>query len=286
MFLLRLVNANPETPTHAVSSESRASSSKDACDNFRKRMLGDKILTVDQLFRGMTYGDLLREWLLWLHSDSPTYRGYPKEIRYLHGNLSYFYDRDTGIRKQAEKFQNRAKGSDKIFRGDIIFDDTPIFVPATSAFYSVGETYYHDSKKLETIADCQFICRRDIMEGGPNWLRIQKKGCEEIDLSGSLSYVESPSFRMTVSEKSPLRDYFEMPIVPDTYDTVTVAKAALITSLPEGEYRLHYGGYGRGTYFSDTVHDFIVKPATEGSHASLIHPIVEIPKYDKDLEPL
>jgi hypothetical protein len=268
-------------------------SSDNDCNKFEKGLVNNLILKSDQLFRGMTYSALLREWLIWLHSDSPTYNGYTREICYLHGNLSYVYDRETGLRKRADKFQNRARSRSEddpveIFRGDIIFDNTPIFVPAKSSFYSVGETYYQDGKKLETIADCQFICRRDFQEGGPTWLTLQKKGCDPVNLSKLLCDVESPSFLMTVTENSPLRERLEMPIEPGTYDTFTTARAALIKSLPAGEYRLHFGGYGRGAYFSDTVHDFIVKPTKDQPQNSiLIFPEKEIspPSYE-ELEPL
>ena len=55
----------------------------------------------------------------------------------------------------------------KSFRGDVIFDDTPVFVPARSTFYSVGG-YLQDNRKLEGIADCQDPDAEEIMstEGG------------------------------------------------------------------------------------------------------------------------
>ncbi len=143
---------------------------------------------------------------------------------------------------------------------------------------------------MEGIADCQYLCRRDQHEGGTFWCTIRKDGCDEVDLTGLLSYIETPSFEMRVAEKSPLRDYFEMPIKPGTYPTFSAARALMIKRLPEGKYRLHYGGYGRGRYFSDSVYDFIVKPVEieeaidSKIRSEIMYPkhIAGIPIYDKE----
>ncbi len=241
-------------------SQSTGQSPKE-CQEFKEK-LKTIILKPTEVFNGMTYADLLREWLIWLHSDSPTYRGYRGEICYLRGNLSYIYDRDTGLRKRAEVFQNRARDiKTKAFKGDTIFSDTPIFIPVTSAFYSVGESYPSYGAQLQSLADCQLICRRDIREIGQMWFRIQRRGCKDeiYDLTDTACYVESPSFKMTVTRNSPLREFFEMPIEPGEYETFTAAYAILIRELPPGEYRVQYGAFGRGMYFTDTIHDFVIK---------------------------
>lgn len=234
------------------------------------------IMTNDQVFRGMTYSQFLREWLIWLFSSSPSYEGYRDEICFLTGNISYAYNPDTGERKQVEKAQNRARMqdsddfSDTFFRGEVVFPDTAIFFPVISAFYSVGEKYY--GKTLDTLRDCQNVCRRDIDEGGRYWCTIKKKEGDEIDLEKQVVPVESPSVQITVTEDSLLKDRFEMPIAPGTYETFCVAKVLMIKGLPIGdtdndmsEYRLHYGGYGRGAYVSDSYVDIIV--SSEGRRA-------------------
>jgi hypothetical protein len=225
------------------------------------------ILLPDGIYRGLTYGHYLSEWLKMLHSDAPFYRGYPREICYLSGNNSFVVDKDTGQRKQSEEFQNKARNKDGTFRGLIIYTDTAIFVPVRCSFYSVGETYYYDGNVLQTIADCQFVCRRDINEGISHYCNLQKKGHDRIDLFEQVCYFESPSFSLTVTENSPMRESVEMPIAPGTYDTFVAAYGIMLNSsdnadntLPEGEYRLQYGNVGRGGYKSDSVQDFIVRP--------------------------
>jgi len=208
-----------------------------------------------------------------LHSDSPFYRGYPREICYLSGNYSFVYDKDTGKRKQSEEFQNKARNRDGTFRGLIVYQDTAIFVPVNCSFYSVGESHYYGGGVLQSIADCQFICRRDMNEGFSRYITLQKKGEKELDLFEHVCYIESPSFSLTVTENSPMRESIEMPIEPGTYDTFVAAYGIMLNAsddpevkLPEGEYRIRYGNIGRAGYKSDSVQDLIVRPESTVNH--------------------
>ncbi len=69
-------------------------SNQEQCKQFQKDLLDETkskmILKNSEIFRGMSYGDYLREWLIWLHSDSPIYRGHRHEICYAHGNLRLY----------------------------------------------------------------------------------------------------------------------------------------------------------------------------------------------------
>ncbi|HBP64595.1 MAG TPA: hypothetical protein DD730_10035 [Desulfosporosinus sp.] len=95
---------------------------------------------------------------------------------------------------------------------------------------------------MQSIADCQFVCRRDIQEGGRTWCKLWiKDGGEanEIDLNGKVSTSEATSFNMIVGENSPLKEHFEMPIDQCAYDTFVGARAILIQGLPVGQHRVH-----------------------------------------------
>ena len=192
-----------------------------------------------------------------------------------------------GLEKKSEPFHDRSRSSkDKIFRGDTIFSDTPVFIPVISSFYSVGEMAY-DGKILESISDCQYVCRRDRLEAAKFWCRIKTPKSDWVDLEKAVKYIESPSIQMTVTKNSPLRSYFEVPIQPGTYESFTAAWTLVIKGLPEGVYRLQYGGVGRSGYMSDTVHDFIVSDVSAvstrvktGKELSF-----EIPDHEKDLVP-
>ena len=229
----------------------------------------DGILKPNGIYRGLTYGLYLSEWLKMLHSDSPFYKGYPREICYLSGNNSFVYDNNTSKRKQSDEFQNNARNRDGTFRGLIVYTDTAIFVPVRCSFYSVGEKHYYDGGVLQSIADCQFVCRRDINEGASHYCTLQKKGEEELNLFGNVLYFESTVFSMTVTENSPMRESFEIPIEPGTYDTFAAAYGIMLNAsddpkinLPEGEYRMQYGHIGRGGYKDDSVQDLIVRPGS------------------------
>ena len=202
-----------------------------------EKTIKGNMVDCDAIFRGMTLGEWLREWTLWLHSEDPNFGGQKGEFLFTRGNISYVYDKETGLRKKSENFHNKARGADGVFRGEVIFDDTPIWVNILSSFYSVGE--YYEAKNLDTLTDVRSICREEMYTSGPCWLTLEKKGIEgKIDLIDKICLIESPSFQLTVPEKSALREYFQVPINPGSYDTVTIANIAFFESLPPGEYRL------------------------------------------------
>lgn len=234
-------------------------SSSDFTDRVRKG-----VLKPDGMYRGLTYGQYLCEWLRLFHSDTPSYRGYPGEIYYLFGNNSFITDTNTGSRRQLDTFQNNALNDDGTFRGQIIFQDTAIFVPVMNAFYSVGEMSLYDGYVLQTIADCQYVCRRDMNETPSLYCDLTSEDGETTDLFGDVLWIESPTFNLTVTENNPMRKRIEMPIDPGIYETFIAAYAIMLNTssssfLDEGHYRLRYGGIGRGSYINDSVQDFIVR---------------------------
>lgn len=230
-----------------------------------KDNLDELVLQFNGVYRGLTYGNYLCEWLRVLHSARPMYAGYPGEICFLSGNNSYVTNSVTGERIQSRPFQNLARNPDGTFRGLCLSHDTPIFVTVQCTFYSVGEKLDYEGNALQSFQDCQFICRRDMRMSPSRYCTLKKEGENEIDLYEHLCYVETPPFSLTVADNSPMRERFEMAIEPGTYDTFAAAYAIMLNTseefqLPEGEYRLQYGGVGRGDYKSDTVVDFIVQP--------------------------
>jgi hypothetical protein len=248
------------------------------------------ILKSDGIYRGLTYGNYLCEWLRVLHSARPMYAGYPLEICFLSGNNSFVTNPITGERKQS-LFQNLARNKDGTFRGLYLLPNTPIFVTAQCTFYSVGERLDYEGDVLQSFQDCQFVCRRD-MKLSPSRYCTLEVGNNSINLRPYLCYIETPPFSLTVAENSPMRERFEVPIEPGTYDTFAAAYAIMLNTsdespLPEGEYRLRYGGIGRGDYKSDTVVDFIVqsgptvKPETMAKAES-----VKPQRFEEVLSPL
>lgn len=256
-------------------------------DTYKHTVL-DGILKCDGIYRGLTYGNYLCEWLRVLHSARPMYAGYPREICFLSGNNTYFTNSITGERKQSQLFQNLAKNLDGTFRGLYLSQDTPIFVTVQCTFYSVGERLDYEGNDLQSFQDCQFICRRD-MQMSPSHYCTLKREEKEIDLYDYLCYVETPPFSLTVPENSPMRERFEMPIGPGTYDTFAAAYAIMLNTsekspLTEGEYRLQYGGIGRGDYKSDTVVDFVVRPGLPSKPVALPESVA-LPNHNRQKAP-
>lgn len=242
------------------------------CDSFGTIVKGG-LLASDKLFRGLTYGDYLEEWVCWLHSSNPYFKGYQREILHARGNLSWYYDEEKGKRIQADEFNNQARDAkNKVFRGCVIEDNTPIFVPVMAAFYWVGETDMYSGRVLKSVVDCQEICRSHINQPMGNlWCVLQKKTedgqpiCEQ-ELDGELIYCETTPFRLTVAEDNPFKEHFEMAIQPGNYEAFAAAKALMLNTsesskLEKGYYRLRYGGFGAESYMDDSVLDFIVNPA-------------------------
>ena len=92
---------------------------------------------------------------MWLHSSSPIFRGNRHEMCMCMEISTIFSDRETGIRKQSEPFQNRAR-SRNIFGGTSYLMIPLYLSQRESSFYSVGEVYYQDNRNWNQllIVDC------------------------------------------------------------------------------------------------------------------------------------
>lgn len=231
--------------------------------DFKDRVLKG-VLGRNETYRGLTYSDYLTEWLRFYHSDYAYFRGYPGEILYLEGNNSYVTDSNTGTRKQSAEFLNNARNSDGTNRGQMIFNDTAIFVPVMNTFYSVTESY--EGNALQSLADCQYVCRRDANETQSLYCELIPKNGEIVDLFSQIYYFESSCPNLVVTENNSFRNRIEMPINPGVYDTFIASYAIMLNTsgtsyLQPGDYRLRFGGIGRGYYKTNTVQDFTVRPS-------------------------
>ena len=77
--------------------------------------------------------------------------------------------------------------------------------------------------------------------------------------------IESPLFKLKVSERNPFLPHLEVPLEPGEHDAVVVRLFLLVEGLPIGRYRIQFGGKGRGDYRTDAMYDILVdgdKPLT------------------------
>ena len=94
------------------------------------------------------------------------------------------------------------------------------------------------------------------------WANIQRIGDKKaIKIVKNLRdyKVESPQFKLVVSQESQLRDRMESPLDPGIYESVTVGYYILIRSLSTSTYLIHFGGKGRSTYYTESVYDVTVQ---------------------------
>ena len=78
-------------------------------------------------------------------------------------------------------------------------------------------------------------------------------------------YMESPLFRLFVSERSRLKDGLDEPFEAGVFDAVTGGYFLLLKSLEPGAYRIRFGGKGKGSYLTDSIYDITVSKAQRQS---------------------
>jgi hypothetical protein len=158
--------------------------------------------------------------------------------------------------EEKQPFNNRS--------GDLeetISPDTAIFVPVITATYVIGDRY--EGTTLENEVQIRNAARKDIRLGGDMWARIkEQKENSWIPIAKNLKEykIESPLFRLKVSERNPFLPHLEVPLEPGDYDAaVVVGYFLLIKKLDKGKYRIQFGAKGRGDYRTDAVYDILVE---------------------------
>jgi hypothetical protein len=214
------------------------------------------VISLQENFRGMSYGSWIATWSNWLLSEAPDY-DVEGDVLFLRGNVSYRPGTGEGGQPRVidpKGFYNRA--------GDLqekISDATAICLPIMTAMYFIGDRY--EGRVLENEEHIRYAARKDINEGGDMWATIMKEGdkvSSKIVVDLEKYRVESPLFKLIVSEKSTLLDFIEYPMPAGEYDAVTVGYFLIIKSLPISTYRIQIGGKGRGYYRTDAVYDITV----------------------------
>ena len=71
-------------------------------------------------------------------------------------------------------------------------------------------------------------------------------------------YIETPLYKLFVSDQSTLREHFDEPFEPGEYDAITAGYFLLLTDLEPETYRMRFGGKGKGGYVTDSIYDVVV----------------------------
>ncbi|MGH9977698.1 MAG: hypothetical protein ACRD8Z_17970 [Nitrososphaeraceae archaeon] len=232
----------------------------------------ENILKPTENYKGLSYGNLIATWTNWLFSSEVDYSE-ATDILFLRGSVGTYETTttskitsngtgtSTGNKIQSTidtKFLNQTdENSLVIFRG------TAIFVPVICAFYKLGD--YFEGCRIEDEVGLRNAVFRTVGAGNNMWAkcRYQNDPIEDgyhIPSAPDLSahYMESPLFKLFVSERSKLKDKLDEPLEAGVYDAVTGGYFLLLKNLGGGDYRLRFGGKGKGNYLTDSIYDITI----------------------------
>jgi hypothetical protein len=218
---------------------------------------GIDVVSPEENFRGLSYGYWAAIWCNWLMSEDPDNYNVDSML-FLRGNVDY---RPVGNVNGAPRNIDHEAHYDRTGnKGEKIFDGTAIFFPVINALYCMGNVY--EGVELKKEEDLRFAARKDINEGGKMRAEIIKKGenkGSKIVKSLKDYLIESPLFKLEVSNKSALRDRTENELKPGIYNCITVGYYILIKALPPSNYRIHFEAKGRGIYYTNAIYDITVQ---------------------------
>jgi hypothetical protein len=128
-----------------------------------------------------------------------------------------------------------------------------------TAMFSLNDP--HESIQILDEQGLRYAVRRDLSEGGNMWLRYMDSAGAYQSIVPKLNdfYFETSVFTLRVSAENPLLTKFESAFDPGEYQTVQGGYFVILTNLTPGTYRFHFGGNGRGYYYTDAVYDITVQ---------------------------
>lgn len=208
-------------------------------------------------YKGMSYADWATIWSNWMVSEDPD--NYELDgILFTRGNVNYgsLGVMGEGSLHISPKSTFYKTGNTR----ETILSSTAVFIPVLTSQWSVGS--FFDGKKIRDQLELRNCLNKDLSESGKMWLYIRSinKQSKNICLVENLfDYrIESQLFKLNIPKNSLLNNNTEYPMKPGNHDTIIGGYFVLIRSLPLGTYRITFGGYGRGDYYTNAVYDIIV----------------------------
>lgn len=220
-------------------------------------MMRIDIVPPSENYKGMSYADWATVWSKWLISEDPD-NSVPTGILFTRGNVNYG---PLGGLKGGPLHLNSRSTFYKIGSAqETILPNTAIFIPVLTSQWSVGSIF--DGKKIRDELELRYCLNKDLDETRKMWayIRLTKRGAKNIRLVRNLAEyrIESRMFRLNIPKKSLLNNKTENPMKPGNHDTIIGGYFVLLRSLPLGSYRITFGGFGRGDYYTNAVYDIIV----------------------------
>jgi hypothetical protein len=235
----------------------------------------EKILKPGENYKGLSYGNLIATWTNWLFSSGVDYSE-TTDILFLRGSVGVYESSTTSnivyestttgktaktsaIKIQssiATKFLNQTDENTRF-----IYQGTAIFVPVICAFYRIGD--YYEGSRIEDEGGLRNAVFRTLEAGNNLWAKCKYRDDEETEGYPIIQdfksyYMESPIFKLIVSERNKLKDELDEPFEAGVFDAVTGGYFLLLKNLPPGYYRIRFGGKGKGNYFTDAIYDIAI----------------------------
>jgi hypothetical protein len=225
----------------------------------------------DQTFRGLTYADLIADWMNWIYSEDPDDR-IDYYFTYLRGNnIGDPYDLESSALASStlEGVSDIKNVLDRTgYRGITITSNTALFFSVFDTNFVLNDQY--GGMVLGTPYDLRVATRKEYNQVSVMWAFYQVwngKGWNDAQpIVNSLDdyYAESYPFRLFASEGNRLNrepKYYLQG--PREYLGVSVGTYLLMSNFKPGKYRLDFGGISKVEYFTRAIYDITVTEALE-----------------------
>jgi hypothetical protein len=216
-----------------------------------------EIIPPSKNFKGMSYADWIVIWNRWLMSEDPdAYNG--RDVLFLRGNVNY--RPISGISGAPRHIDPNAIYDRTGQNGETIFEGTSIFIPVLTSLFTIGHLY--DGKVIKNEEELRYIVNKDTDESGAIWATIMMDGDRKPSkIVNDLKEfrAETPLFRLIVPELCLLRDLSDEPLKAGAYEAMSAGYFLMIRKLPPSNYRILFGGKGRGVYYTNAAYDITVR---------------------------
>jgi hypothetical protein len=201
------------------------------------------VLDFKDSLSGQDYPSLLQRWEQWFFSSTP-YQTQSGDVLFLRGNMENYSDPSSFL-----DMTSLSGNVQRIQYGKFVL------VPAITAGFNIGE--YFRGEKVRDEETLHTAVQDYVKKGGPYWCSIQFLN-DNVVHTVPVRYVETPLFQLHVAPENPFRKLIDPQQESGDFFTVCSGYIVVLKDLPEGKYRIRFGGIGRHNYRTDAVWDIEV----------------------------
>jgi hypothetical protein len=214
------------------------------------------VVSPNENFKGMSYGDWISIWANWLWSADPDYDG--GDMLLLRGNINYG---PVGGIVGGPRFTDRKTYYDRTgYKGETINKKTGILIPILTSQLNIGCIF--DGKKITSSEKLRYYLNKDIDRMNSLWATIlinRDKRPKKIVKNIKEFRVQSSLFKFTMPSNSVLNARGEVPQEFGEFESIVGGYFIILRSLIPSSYRIVFGGSGPGTYYTNAIYDIRVE---------------------------